>query len=270
QHSIFTIPNRREGYTTDDNARALILDVLQEHWDKDRFGKADLPSANSAGLYLSFLEHAFNPAKGRFKNFLRYDRRWNEPVGSEDCHGRALWGLGTVLGRSQDQGLRGAAGRLFEFSLPAAVEFRSPRACAYTLLGIQEYLTSYPGDRDAQKIRSVLSRRLLEMYESIRRPEWKWFENVLAYGNARLPQALLLAGSACSDDRMVSAGLESLDWLSQTQHCETNGHFVPIGSQGFYRQDGEKARFDQQPLQDAGAFSACLQAYHVTGDSRWR
>ena len=270
QHSIFTIPNRREGYTTDDNARALILAVLQEHWDKDRFGKADLPSANSAGLYLSFLEHAFNPAKGRFKNFLRYDRRWNEPVGSEDCHGRALWGLGTVLGRSQDQGLRGAAGRLFEFSLPAAVEFRSPRACAYTLLGIQEYLTSYPGDRDAQKVRSALSRRLLEVYESIRSADWKWFENVLAYGNARLPQALLLVGSACSDDRMVSAGLEALDWLAQTQHCEINRHFVPIGSQGFYRQDGEKARFDQQPLEAAGAVSACLQAYRTTGDSRWR
>jgi glycosyltransferase involved in cell wall biosynthesis len=270
QHAIFTIPNRREGYTTDDNARALILAVLLEQSDDARRGKADSPSANSPGLYLSFLEHAFNPAKGRFKNFLRYDRRWNEPVGSEDCHGRALWGLGTILGRSNDHGLRGAAGRLFEFSLPAAVQFSSPRAWAYTLLGVQEYLTSYPGDRDAQKVRSALSRRLLEMYESIRRPDWKWFENVLAYGNARLPQALLLVGSACSDDRMISAGLESLDWLSQTQHCEINRHFVPIGSQGFYRQDGEKARFDQQPLEAAGAVSACLQAYRVTGDSRWR
>jgi glycosyltransferase involved in cell wall biosynthesis len=272
QHSIFTIPNRREGYTTDDNARALILAVLLEQLSNDRHGKADLPSVNSSGLhlYLSFLEHAFNPAKGRFKNFLRYDRRWNEPVGSEDCHGRALWGIGTVLGRSEDQGLRGAAGRLFEFSLPAALEFSSPRAWAYTLLGIQEYLTSYPGDRDAQKIRAALSRRLLEMYESIRRPDWKWFENILAYGNARLPQALLLVGSACSDDRMVSAGLEALDWLTETQRCEINGHFVPIGSQGFYRQGGEKARFDQQPLEAAGAVSASLQAYRVTGDSRWR
>jgi hypothetical protein len=269
QHAIFTIPNRREGYTTDDNARALILAVL-EQFDEARREKPNLLSARSSGLYLSFLEHAFNPAKGRFKNFLRYDRRWNEAVGSEDCHGRALWALGTVLGRSQDQGLRGAAGRLFEFSLPVAVEFSSPRAWAYTLLGIQEYLTSYPGDRDAQKVRSALSRRLLEMYESIRRPDWKWFENVLAYGNARLSQALLLVGSACSDDRMMSAGLESLDWLSQTQRCDINRHFVPIGSQGFYRQGGEKARFDQQPIEAAGAVSACLQAYRVTGDSRWR
>ena len=275
QHSIFTIPNRREGYTTDDNARALIFAVLlgqlgNGQLNNDQGERANPAAEDLALRYLSFLEHAFNPAKGRFKNFLRYDRRWNEPVGSEDCHGRALWGLGSVLGRSQDQGCRGAAGRLFELSLPAVLEFSSPRAWAYTLLGIQEYLTSYPGDRDAQKIRSALSRRLLEMYESIRRPEWKWFENVLAYGNARLPQALLLAGAACSDDRMISAGLESLDWLSKTQHCEINCHFVPIGSQGFYRQDGEKARFDQQPLEAAGAVSACLQAYRVTSDSRWR
>jgi hypothetical protein len=270
QHAIFTIPNRSEGYTTDDNARALILVTLLEPSDTDPRNKVDLPFVDSSTLFLSFLEHAFNSSKGRFKNFLRYDRRWNEPVGSEDCHGRALWALGTVLGRSRDQGLRGAAGRLFEISLPAVLEFSSPRAWAYTLLGIQEYLTSYSGDRDAQKIRSALSRRLLEMYESIRLPDWKWFENVLAYGNARLPQALLLVGSACSDNRMVSAGLESLDWLAKAQHCEINRHFAPIGSQGFHRQDGEKARFDQQPLEAAGAVSACLQAYRVTGDSRWR
>ena len=280
QHSIFTIPNRREGYTTDDNARALILAVLLEsqhktplekdHVQSGPGGQFNLPRSNSAGLYLSFLEHAFNTTKGRFRNFLRYDRRWNEPVGSEDSHGRALWALGTVLGRSHDQGVRGAAGRLFEFSLPAGLEFTSPRAWAYTLIGIQEYLNSYPGDRDAQKLRSALSQRLLKMYESIRRPDWKWFENVLSYGNARFPQAFLVVGSACSDDRMLSAGLESLDWLSKQQHCEINRHFVPIGSQGFYRQDGEKARFDQQPIEAAGAVSACLEAYRVTGDSRWR
>ena len=140
QHSIFTIPNRREGYTTDDNARALIFAVLLGQMEKHQSGKVNPSTETSALCYLAFLEHAFNPAKGRFKNFLRYDRRWNEPVGSEDSHGRALWALGTVLGRSQDQGLRGAAGRLFEFSLPAVLEFNSPRAWAYALLGIQEYL----------------------------------------------------------------------------------------------------------------------------------
>ena len=227
QHAIFTVPNRGEGYTTDDNARALIFTVMLErvgkdHPDKDERENPNFPVANFSARYLSFLEHGFNPAKGRFRNFLGYDRQWNEADGSEDCHGRAVWALGTVLGRSSDHGLRCAAGRLFELSLPAVVEFYSPRACAYALLGIQEYLDSYPGDRDAQKIRSVLAGRLLDMYESIRRPDWKWFENVLAYGNARLPQAMLLVGSACSDDRMVSAGLEALNWLTETQRSETN------------------------------------------------
>jgi hypothetical protein len=248
----------------------MLEHVAADEQAKGEKERANSGAANFSGRYLSFLEHAFNSAKGRYRNFLGYDRRWNEPVGSEDCHGRALWALGTTLGGSQDQGLRGAAGRLFEFSLPAVLEFSSPRAWAYSLLGIQEYLTSYPGDRDAQKVRSALSRRLLEMYESIRRPDWKWFENVLAYGNARLPQSLLFVGAACCDDRMISAGLESLDWLATVQRCEINRHFVPIGSQGFYRQDGEKARFDQQPIEAAGAVSAYLQAYRVTGDGRWR
>jgi glycosyltransferase involved in cell wall biosynthesis len=274
QHSIFTIPNYGEGYTTDDNARALIFTASFARTMSDKLGDrkstASASSLDASCRYLSFLEHAFNPVNGRFKNFLAFDRRWNEAEGSEDCHGRALWALGTVLGRSLDEGLRSAAGRLFEFSLPPVLEFRSPRAWAYALIGIQEYLNSYPGDRDAQKVRSVLSQRLLEMYESIRTPDWQWFEDVLAYGNARLTQAMLLVGAACSDDRMVSAGLEALDWLLTQQRCETNEHFVPIGSQGFYRRGGEKARFDQQPIEGAGAVSACLQAYRVTGDIRWR
>jgi glycosyltransferase involved in cell wall biosynthesis len=270
QHAIFTIPNRAEGYTTDDNARALIFDVMMAQMGKRGFGATGSNRSDFSARYLSFLEHAFDAASGRFRNFLGYDRRWNEAVGSEDCHGRALWSLGTILGRSDNQALRSAAGRLFEFSLPTAVKLYSPRAGAYSLLGIQEYLNSYPGDRDAQKIRSELGRRLLAMYESVRRPDWKWFENVVAYGNARLPQAMLVVGSACSDDRMISGGLEALDWLMKEQRGETNRRFVPIGSQGFYRQGGEKARFDQQPIEAAGAVSACLEAYRVTGDVRWR
>ncbi|MFZ0772123.1 MAG: glycosyltransferase family 4 protein [Candidatus Sulfotelmatobacter sp.] len=275
QHAIFTIPNRGEGYTSDDNARALIFTVLLdqlgiEQPEMDLLGKAESVNPDWAFRYLAFLEHAFDAKKKRFRNFLGYDRRWTDDQGSEDSHGRALWALGTVLARSANHGMRGAAGRLFEFSLPAVLEFHSPRACAYTLLGIQEYLHSYPGDRDAQRVRFALARRLLDMYESIRRPDWKWFEDILAYGNARLPQAMLLVGSACSDERMLSAGLDSLDWLMKTQCCQTNGHFVPIGSQGFYRQGGEQARFDQQPIEAAGAVSACLQAYRVTGNNRWR
>ena len=274
QHAIFTIPNRAEGYATDDNARALIFTVLLEQLNNEQPGldtinKTESVDPDWAFRYLAFLEHAFNPKKKRFRNFLGFDRRWMEEQGSEDSHGRALWALGTVLGRSTNHGLRGAAGRVFEYSLPAVVEFHSPRACAYSILGIQEYLHAYPGDRDAQRVRFALAQRLLDMYASIQRPDWKWFENVVAYGNARLPQSMLLAGSACGDERMLSAGIDSLNWLMETQNCATNGHFVPVGSQGFYRQGGKPARFDQQPIEAAGAVSACLQAYRVTGDHRW-
>ncbi len=265
QHATFTVPNYGEGYATDDNARTLRLAVLIEQ----------LAGPESAGIeklasrYLAFLGHALNPENGRFRNFLTYERKWTEAAGSEDCHGRALWALGTVLGRSKNQALRGAAGRLFETAVPAVVGFSSPRAWAFALLGIQEYLDWFPGDRDAQQMRSVLATRLLELYGSNQSPEWNWFEDVLAYSNARLPQAVLIAGRRSSDTLMVSAALGALNWLSEIQRSPENDHFVPIGSQGFYRKGGEKARFDQQPLEAGGAVSACLGAYRATGEDRW-
>ncbi len=270
QHAIFSIPNRAEGYTTDDNARALIFSISLDKQVADQFGTDGTSNPDWPFRYLAFLQHAFNPEKKRFRNFLSYDHSWMEDQGSEDSHGRALWALGTLLARSTNHGLRGAAGRLFEFSLPTVIEFHSPRACAYSVLGIQEYLAAYPGDRDAQRVCLALARRLLAMYESIHRPDWKWYENVVAYGNARLPQAMLLVGAACRDEAMLSAGLESLKWLMETQRCPVNGHFVPIGSRGFYPQGRDQARFDQQPIEAAGAVSACLEAYRVTGENSWR
>ena len=145
EHAVFVVPNYPEGYSTDDNARALIVTILLEEMGMHEPARSD----DLASRYLAFLWHAFDPITKRFKNCLSYERQWHEPKGSEDSHGRALWGLGTVLGRTKRAGLRGAAGRLFELALPAAIEFRSPRACAFTLLGLQEYLESFPGDRAA-------------------------------------------------------------------------------------------------------------------------
>jgi glycosyltransferase involved in cell wall biosynthesis len=265
QHATFAVPNYGEGYTTDDNARALVLTVLIEQ----------LRETESAGIerlawrYLAFLAHAFNPKNQRFRNFLTYERKWTEAAGSEDSHGRAVWALGTVLGRSGNEALRGAAGRLFEASVPAVIAFSSPRAWAFALLGVQEYLDWFPGDRDAQYTRSVLATRLLEHYGSNQSPEWNWFEDVVAYSNARLAQAVLIVGRRSSDALMVSAGLGALNWLCETQRSPENAHFVPIGSQGFYRKGREKARFDQQPVEAGAAVSACLEAYRATGEARW-
>jgi len=266
EHAVFVVPNYPEGYTTDDNARALIVAILLEEFGSS----APAGALDLASRYLAFLWLAFEPTSRRFRNCLSYERQWQEPQGSEDSHGRALWGLGTVLGRSKDAGLRGAAGRLFELAIPAAVEFKSPRACAFALLGLQEYLDSFPGDRAALSAADALANHLLNSYRAIHSTDWNWFENGLAYSNARLPQALIRAGMRSGSDEMVSTGLEALGWLVTIQRCEIKGHFVPIGSHGFYSKNTEKARFDQQPVEACAVVSACLQAYLATGRGRWR
>jgi glycosyltransferase involved in cell wall biosynthesis len=266
EHAVFVVPNYPEGYSTDDNARALIVAVLLEE-----FGvTAPSGSADLASRYLAFLWHALDPTTKRFRNSLTYERQWHETEHSEDSHGRALWGVGTVLGRSKNAGFRGAAGRMFELAVPTAVEFKSPRACAFALLGVQEYLDSFPGDRAALSASDALANGLLNSYRVHRTDDWKWFENGLTYSNARLPQALMRAGVRAGNEEMVSAGLEALDWLVSIQRCDAKGHFVPIGSEGFYSKTTEKARFDQQPVEACAAVSACLQAHRATGKGRWR
>jgi glycosyltransferase involved in cell wall biosynthesis len=265
QHAVFSVPNYGEGYATDDNARALIVAVFMEQLGMTALSE----SANLASRYLAFLWHAFNPATGRFRNFLSYERQWLESQGSEDSHGRALWGLGTVLGRSKSPDLRGIAGRLFESALPAVRTFMSPRALAFSALGLQEYLSGFPGDRAALQTMDELSHSLLDIYASTHATGWHWFEDVLAYSNARLPQALITCAVRSSNNVMLAAGLESLEWLVNMQRCEEKGHFVPIGSRGFYRKGNEKARFDQQPVEASATVSACLDAFRATADDRW-
>jgi len=267
QHAIFSVPNSREGYTTDDNARALMVSTRLDETlaDEDRSRHPDL-----SGRYLAFLWLAFDSESGRFRNFLGYDRRWLENIGSEDSHGRGLWALGTVLGQSHDAGLRGAAGRLFEAAVPAALTFSSPRAWAFSVLGMQNYLERFPGDRAIQGHRNTLANRLLDIYERSTTGTWKWFEKSLSYSNARLPQALILAGCHSENRRMIASGVESLQWLLAAQHREDPGIFVPIGSNGVFTADKERPRFDQQPVEACATIAACLVAHRLTQDERWR
>jgi glycosyltransferase involved in cell wall biosynthesis len=264
QHALFTVPNFHEGYSIDDNARALIVAVYLEE-----LGHA--AAFDLASRYMAFIAYAFNPATGRFRNFMDYGRNWLEQSGSDDSHGRALWALGTVLGRSNTPALQRIAGWLFEQALPAILETTSPRAWAFAILGIQEYLRRYDGDRRAAQARDELAGRLLTLYHACRGDDWRWFEDVLSYCNAVLPQALLLCGQAMSNQAMTGAGFESLLWLAELQRSTPNGgHFVPIGSNGFYRRGGERARFDQQAIEARAMVSAGLEAFRITGDDRWR
>jgi glycosyltransferase involved in cell wall biosynthesis len=266
QHAIFTVPNTREGYTTDDNARALMVSTLL---DERLFPENGTDHPDLSRRYLAFLWLAFHSDSGRFRNFLGYDRQWLEDVGSEDSHGRALWALGTVLGHSQNAGLRGAAGRLFEAAVPAVLTFSSPRAWAFSVLGLQAYLDWFPGDRAMQGIRNTLANRLLDIYERSQSESWHWFEKSLSYSNARLPQALILAGWRSDNQRMIEAGMDSLKWLVAEQHRDDEEIFVPIGSNGFFIEGSKKARFDQQPVEACATVSACLEVYRLTEESQW-
>jgi hypothetical protein len=266
QHAIFTLPNASEGYTTDDNARALIVSTLLDEYPAHA-GRQDYP--NLSHRYLAFLWLAFNTNTGRFRNFLGYDRRWLEDAGSEDSHGRALWSLGNVLGHSQNAGLRGAAGRLFEAAVPATLAFTSPRAWAFCILGMQAYLDWFPGDRAIQSTRNTLANRLLDIYERSHSETWKWFEKSLSYSNARLSQALILAGWRSDNQRMIEAGMDSLKWLIAEQHRDDEDIFVPIGTDGFFIEGNEKARFDQQPVEACATVSACLEVCRLTEEGHW-
>ena len=266
QHAIFSVPNASEGYTTDDNARALIVSVLLDE-NPAHAGRRDYP--NLPHRYLAFLWLAFNTDAGKFRNFLGYDRRWLEDVGSDDSHGRALWSLGKVLGHSRNAGLRGAAGRLFEAAVPATLTFTSPRAWAFCILGMQAYLDWFPGDRAIQRARNTLANRLLNIYDLSHSATWKWFEKSLSYSNARLSQALILTGWRSDNQRMIEAGMDSLKWLVGEQHRDDAEVFVPIGSSGFYVEGCEKARFDQQPVEACATVSACLEVYRLTEESQW-
>ena len=263
QHAIFTVPNYCEGYTIDDNARALTVNTLLEELGNEE--TADLTSR-----YFAFVWYAFNAETRRFRNFMSYQRNWLEKSGSDDSHGRTLWALGTVLGRSNTPALQSMAGWVFEKALPAILKTTSPRAWAFALIGIDEYLHRFDGDRRVGQTREELAGRLLRLYQKNRADEWRWYEESLTYCNAALPHALLMCGHAMPNSSMTDAALESLKWFADLQRAGTSGgHFVPIGSNGFYRRGGERARFDQQPVEAQAMVSACLAAHRVTGDKNW-
>src|SRR6266540_1293187 len=264
QHAIFTVPNYSEGYCSDDNARALILTVLLEE-----LGEEPLRARALATTYLAFLNHAFNPKTKRFRNLLSFDRRWLDEQGSEDCHGRALWALGMAVGRSPYRTFHMLAGQLFVQALPAVEEFTSPRAWAFSLLGIHEYLQRLGGDRQASQMRDALAARLMEAFDRTSKPDWRWFEEVLAYDNAKLAHALIVTGRATGQQAVFERGLETLRWLAKVQTAEA-GYFRPIGSEGFYPHGQTRANFDQQPIEAQATVSACLEAFRATSDKSWQ
>ncbi|MCW1924754.1 glycosyltransferase family 4 protein [Luteolibacter arcticus] len=265
QHATYNVPNFHEGYCTDDNARAFLLCLPFDRTG----GVAPLEKVDRlATTYLAFLAAAFNPANGRFRNFMSHGRVWLEEAGSEDSHGRAVWAVGTGCSRTRNDGHRMLCLQLFQGAVGAVEGFTSPRAWAFAMLGIHEYLKAFPGDLGMHRLLQSLGQRLMVLWKRCSRRDWRWCEDILSYDNARIAQALIVSGSRMPGSDQLKTGLEALQWLAEIQTASA-GYFRPVGSNGFYPRKGVRADYDQQPLEAQAMVSACLDAWRVTSQPAW-
>ncbi len=261
QHSIYSVPDRRHGYCIDDNARALML-VSQMP------GMDEIQRDKWMTIYASFVQYAWNPDERRFRNFMNFDRTWCEDTGSEDSNGRALWALGVTARDAQSSKHRDWAVRMFDMTVSITMELGSPRAHGFAMLGAAAMLDAHPGHSQSKQILSRFGDELCALLEVARRPEWEWFEIVLAYDNARLPEALIRAGMALDRPDFVKCGLATLDWIVGRQ-TSPEGRFRAVGSESFGRVYAEPLQFDQQPLEAQATIDACHAAYLASDDQRW-
>lgn len=263
QHAVRSVPNRAHGYCVDDNARALLLACALNDPGETRL------SETLTARLAAFIQHAWNPDTARFRNFMSFDRRWLEDTGSEDSHGRTLWALGECARNDASLPRRQWAADLFLTALPIVGSFRSPRAWAFTLLGLDAYCAAVPPSTDVGGFRRLLASRLVSILSSVETRNWVWFEEGLAYDNARLPQALILTGMAVGEPVYVEAGLRSLSWL-MTMQTAPGGVFRPVGTESFGDRRMTPRAFDQQPLEATATISACLAAWRADGDDAWK
>jgi hypothetical protein len=261
QHAKFATPNRREGYTTDDNARALI--VCTRHNGLN--GSSE--TAKLADVYLSFLYH-MQMKDGRLHNLLSYDRRFLDDVGSDDSLGRALWACGCVINSNLDEEKKLLSKEVFDKALPHALNSTSPRAKAFAVLGLSQYQRSYPKDQALSGRMIELIEQLLKLYERESSADWHWFEAYLTYCNSRLPQALFEGYERIRDEDYLQVAKESCNFILKVQM--SNGVFVPVGNKGWYQKGGLRAMYDQQSVEASCMVETAVAAFQATRKSHFR
>lgn len=263
QHATYSIPNPNEGYCTDDNARALLVTIMNKLMFNDQTINWNI------NKYLTFVHYSFNTEKGLFRNFMSYERKWLEETGSDDCNGRVIFVLGYLIKNLPFDSVLGLAKTLFDQSIKGMENFKSPRAISYIIMGCIFYLNKFSGAREIKKLCKNFSDTLLNYYMYAQEPEWKWFEKSIAYDNGRLPQALLMSGNFLNNNTYKTAGLDSLRWLFNELYDKEKNCLSLIGNEGWYIKGRQKAKFDQQPIEIPALIDACYQAYINTDDSVW-
>jgi hypothetical protein len=260
QHARWSIPDPNHGYTLDDNVRAFVV-ALQGHACTSRDDLLAL-----ARRYLAFMVYA-QREDGVFRNFAGYDRQWLEDAGSPDSNGRAAWALGYGVRHAPEVGMRDGAMWLFDRALPHIDALTSPRAVASAILGCAEV---YAADRSTGAMLAQIDRSaayLAGLFGQVARGEWQWFEQSLTYGNATLPQAMLMAGALTGNARYLHIGQRSLEFLIELVF--TNGQLDLIGQDGWYEQGTEPASFDQQPIDAACMVEGLLVAQRLLDEPRY-
>ncbi len=260
QHGIGIVPDRRHGYCLDDNVRALMLMNVAQ-------GMSRPERLQWSAAYAGFVQHAWNPDIGRFRNFMNFDRTWCEEFGSDDSNGRALWALGHTAETAPEPDMRRWAMQWFDTVHGHLMHVEYPRSAAFAVLGAAAVLRAKPDHKGAAALVERCGALLHALLERGRRPDWAWFEALLGYDNPRLSQALIEAGSLLGRADWMAAGLETLEWIAGLQTAAA-GHFRPVGSQTFGHRH-EALPFDQQPLEAHAAVDAARAAHAATGDARW-
>jgi hypothetical protein len=265
QHATLDIPNRSCGYCTDDVGRGLIVATeAARHFHEDR------DSTRLMSTYLAYL-HDAQQSNGWFHNFMGYDRRWQDRSGSgsPDAVGRAIWGIGYAERFAPRPSWSALASEMRRSALEIIPGMEHLRSRTYAALGLAHAVHSRPDDELV--VRAVLDeavRPIADAYDAHRAPDWEWCEDEMTYDDARLPEALLRAGAILANERYIEAALTMLRFY--TEVTIEDGIFNPVGSDGWYRRGGSKARFAQQPLEAAGLVDAALAAHDHTGDAIWR
>jgi hypothetical protein len=235
-----------------------------------RFTGAQAARADElAAIYASFVQYAWNGEIGRFRNFMSFERHWLEDEGSQDSFGRSLWSLGVTAAEARHQDLRRWALHLFDQVAPNVRALGAARSWAFAMLGADAVLDAHPGHSVARALLADFGGRLLALLKNTKRADWCWFETVLGYDNARLPEALIRAGRRLNHGEMLAEGLAALDWLDSLQTNEA-GHFRAVGTDSFGRELQPPLPFDQQPLEAWASVEAAEIAYVQTGQKKWR
>ncbi|MFA4844674.1 MAG: glycosyltransferase [Candidatus Margulisiibacteriota bacterium] len=259
QHAKYIVPDRQTGYCLDDNSRALMLCA----WAFFLLRGEDAKELIST--YFSFT-HFMQTPDGRFRNFIDYQRHFLDETGSDDAVGRALWALGYIIWRPPRNAYRSLAYECFQKALPH-VHGLNLRGKALAMLGLVSYLRCYQGDESVTAKLRECADYLLDLYKDVSDDNWRWFEDIICYDNGIMPMALFQTYSILREEKYLKVAQETLEFLEKT--ITHNGRLSIVGSRGWYKRGGVKAKYDQQPIDAAAMVLAYQSAYRVTGDKEY-